>query len=135
MIQKILVECKIPAFILVDADPHGIEIMLTYRFGSCALAHTADQLASPDIVWLGVRPSDALLFNLDHEPLTKNDLQKMQNILKRSYIPSDIRNEISVLKIHNRKAEIEAFYKFSPSYLVDEFLRSMIKLSDAGGIV
>lgn len=34
LIRKIWDQLHIPILCLVDADPHGIEIMCTYRFGS-----------------------------------------------------------------------------------------------------
>lgn len=33
-LKKLWMVMSIPVFILVDADPHGINIMLNYRFGS-----------------------------------------------------------------------------------------------------
>lgn len=103
--------------------------MLTYRFGSCALAHTADHLASQEIKWIGVKPSDAVLFNTDHDQLTNNDKHKLKSMFDRPYITSDIRKELEVLSESNRKVEIESFYKFSSTYLVDEFLNGMFRLN------
>ncbi|KAL4236140.1 endodeoxyribonuclease [Mactra antiquata] len=48
----------IPILVLVDADPHGIEIMAVYKFGSKSLSYDTDYLAVPSIKWLGILPSD-----------------------------------------------------------------------------
>jgi len=32
--RKLAFDLQLPTFVLVDCDPHGVDIMLTYRFGS-----------------------------------------------------------------------------------------------------
>lgn len=34
MLKKVFDSHKLPIYVLTDGDPHGIEIMLTYRYGS-----------------------------------------------------------------------------------------------------
>lgn len=126
LIKRFLSEREIPAFILVDSDPHGIEIMFTYRFGSIALANDVESLAYPDLIWIGLKPSDAILFGIDHEPLSDNDTQKIKCMVSRPYISDAIKKEIDLMMKHNQKSEIEALYKLSPTYLVDEFLINSI---------
>jgi meiotic recombination protein SPO11 len=53
LLKRIQRELKIKMYILVDADPHGIEIMLTYKFGSISKIHNAEHLAVPSIEWIG----------------------------------------------------------------------------------
>lgn len=48
----------IPIFCLVDGDPRGIEIMCIYRFGSGNCAYDVKNLATPQMRWLGLFPSD-----------------------------------------------------------------------------
>ena len=42
-------ELSVPVFAFVDADPWGYEIMLTYRFGSVAMAWCCESVAVPAI--------------------------------------------------------------------------------------
>lgn len=42
-----------PMYIIVDADPHGIEIMCTYKYGSLNKVHNSEHLAVPSIEWIG----------------------------------------------------------------------------------
>ena len=42
-------ELSVPIFAFVDADPWGYEIMLTYRFGSVAMAWCCESVAVPAI--------------------------------------------------------------------------------------
>lgn len=54
LLKKISTELPLlPIYILVDADPHGVEIMCTYKFGSLTKIHNAEHLAVPKIEWIG----------------------------------------------------------------------------------
>ncbi|KAG8774083.1 endodeoxyribonuclease [Serendipita sp. 397] len=48
---------EIPIFAVVDADPYGVDILVTYAFGSRSLQHEREGLVSERLVWLGVKPS------------------------------------------------------------------------------
>ncbi len=53
-----MLRLRIPAFMVSDADPHGIAIFLTYKVGSRSLASQNHELAVPALRWLGIHPSD-----------------------------------------------------------------------------
>lgn len=53
LLNRLEKDLHIPIYILVDADPHGIEIMCTYKFGSLHLVHNSQQLAVKSIQWIG----------------------------------------------------------------------------------
>ncbi|KAG9069710.1 endodeoxyribonuclease [Linnemannia hyalina] len=59
---------EIPLVALMDCDPHGIEIYLTYRCGSINSAYENANLAVPALKCLGQFPSDWDLF-LDPRPI------------------------------------------------------------------
>ncbi|KAJ1969671.1 endodeoxyribonuclease [Dispira parvispora] len=48
----------VPIVALTDGDPHGIEILCTYKFGSKALGFDSAQLAIPTLRWLGIHRYD-----------------------------------------------------------------------------
>ncbi|XP_063701627.1 meiotic recombination protein SPO11 [Culicoides brevitarsis] len=125
-IVKYLIDTlHIPAYILVDADPHGIEIMFTYRFGSLALAHL-DQLAAPSIQWIGLRPSDIVELQIPSLSLTYEDIKKLDEMLERPYITEDLRSQLTEMRKTKKKAEIEALSTFSSTFLLDQYLPSAI---------
>ena len=79
---------NLQAFALVDADPHGFEIMVVYKYGSLALAHEPN-LAAPSLQWLGVLPSDIDKLKLPASSLirmTEFDLKKTKSMLNRLYM-------------------------------------------------
>ncbi|XP_038658855.1 meiotic recombination protein SPO11 isoform X4 [Scyliorhinus canicula] len=58
MLRKLWDVLHIPVFALMDADPHGIEIMCIYKYGSMSMSFDAHSLTVPIIGWLGLLPSD-----------------------------------------------------------------------------
>ncbi|XP_040132478.1 meiotic recombination protein SPO11 isoform X6 [Ictidomys tridecemlineatus] len=58
LVKKLWDSFHIPVFTLVDADPHGIEIMCIYKYGSRSMSFEAHNLTVPAMRWLGLLPSD-----------------------------------------------------------------------------
>ncbi|MCO5608454.1 hypothetical protein L7F22_062664 [Adiantum nelumboides] len=54
----------LPVFGLVDGDPYGLDILLTYTFGSLTMAYDTEALVTPSIHWLGVLLSDCEAFGV-----------------------------------------------------------------------
>ncbi|KAI0883115.1 DNA topoisomerase IV, alpha subunit [Annulohypoxylon maeteangense] len=50
---------RIPIYALVDFDPSGIDIMLTYKCGSRSLSHE-ENITTPGLSWLGPKGCDIL---------------------------------------------------------------------------
>ena len=110
---------------LVDFDPDGLAIMSTYKYGSKALAHETESLASPWVEWLGVRSSDIfkLLVQSDRRAtpfqvassmptLSLRDRNKGIRMLESGPCAEDggeqeWRRELQVMLMLNHKAEIE----------------------------
>ncbi|KAJ3058112.1 hypothetical protein HDU98_005798 [Podochytrium sp. JEL0797] len=81
---------------LFDCDPHGIEILLCYMFGSKKNAFESPHLAIPTLHWLGVTPSDLNAYShLFHAsspenllPMDLKDRKKALSLLKRANVKS-----------------------------------------------
>jgi meiotic recombination protein SPO11 len=117
---------KIPIFILVDADPYGIEIMCTYKFGSFSKIFNAEQFAVPSIRYIGMWPSDMDNMNCMVSDATPEDLKKTDEILERPYVCGRLREELFWLKTRKKKAEIECLYEQSMSYLFNNYIPTKI---------
>lgn len=99
---------QIPVICLTDGDPYGIEIMFSYKFGSLAMAFAGEPLAVPRLQWFGIKPSE---FRDDHHlhKLSQRDEAKLESLLKRPYISSELTEELEIMKNFGKKAEIEDF--------------------------
>lgn len=118
----------LPVYGLVDGDPHGLDILLTYRFGSLTMAYDAEALATPDIHWLGIHLSDCKTFDVPKNcllPLNSRDRQKAKAILKRSYLeycaPS-WRKQMENMLHQGVKLEVEAISASSSTFLTEYYL-------------
>lgn len=129
LVKKLIEFLNINAYILVDADPHGIEIMLTYKYGSLALCHIADELVASQIQWIGLKPTDVEELKVTTQSLNSDELKKTSNMLQRPYIDEKIRVQLETLERTKTKAEIESLYEFAPTYLVREFIPSLIEIN------
>nr|XP_023020213.1 uncharacterized protein LOC111508828 isoform X2 [Leptinotarsa decemlineata] len=111
-LRRLWVAMSIPVFILVDADPDGISIMLNYRFGSVN-AHVSHHLAVPKAKWLGVFPSELRNFSNNIQPLSEREVKLAEDLLKTPYMAEnpEIVRELKVLIEKKRKAGIEGLIK------------------------
>lgn len=123
MLKKIWESHKLPIYALTDADPHGIEIMLTYRHGSRAMSNVSDALAVPSIRWIGILPSDIQKFGIRSIPMTDQDRRKLENLMNRPGLSDAVYSELLCLQRNDVKAEIEGLSGSSSEYLIDVYLR------------
>lgn len=86
--------CSVPIFALVDADPHGLDILSVYRFGSSLQSHDADNLVTPRIQWLGLKGTEWEALGIDRDELlllTAKDRTKALAMLRRPALPDEWR--------------------------------------------
>ncbi|XP_066093324.1 meiotic recombination protein SPO11 isoform X2 [Saccopteryx bilineata] len=132
LVKKLWDTFHTPIFTLVDADPHGIEIMCIYKYGSMSMSFEAHNLTVPAIRWLGLLPSDIKRLNVPKDtliPLTKRDQMKLDSILKRPYITCQPfwRKEMEIMADSKMKAEIQALSFLSSDYLSRVYLPNKLR--------
>ncbi|CAH6776712.1 Spo11 [Phodopus roborovskii] len=132
LVKKLWDTFHIPVFTLVDADPHGIEIMCIYKYGSMSMSFEAHSLTVPAVRWLGLLPSDIKRLNIPKGsliPLTKRDQMKLDSILRRPYITYQPfwRKELEMMADSKMKAEIQALTFLSADYLSRVYLPNKLR--------
>ncbi|XP_050512363.1 MATH and LRR domain-containing protein PFE0570w isoform X2 [Diabrotica virgifera virgifera] len=122
-LRKLWTSMSLPVFILVDSDPHGIQIMLNYKFGSIKNAHLSRYLAVPKAKWIGVYPSEIHKFEITTQPLSDSDLSRINNLLRAHYMDDnpEIVAELKIMLQHKLKAGIEGLIK-NDVFLSDVYL-------------
>lgn len=109
---------SLEVFALVDMDPHGVEILATYRFGSVAMAWENHRLAVERAEWLGVKSGDLVeavaRSGGDGQVegvarLTARDRKKAVGMLGKAWmqVVPEWRSELQKMLFLNIKAEIE----------------------------
>ena len=73
-VKKLACQLSVPVVGLFDYNPHGLRILLTYKFGSMRMGLESHAFAVDNICWLGVHYDD--VFNTDKKCLVdENSLQ------------------------------------------------------------
>ncbi|KAI5634707.1 type IIB DNA topoisomerase domain-containing protein [Phthorimaea operculella] len=114
LLCRLCAELRLRALALVDADPHGFEIFLTYKYGSLAQSHLSSSLACSSLSLLGARHHDVMTLAPSEARLRLTDLdkRKLNSLLRRPYLDtptgSKIKEELSAMLASAVKAEIEA---------------------------
>nr|XP_049706650.1 meiotic recombination protein SPO11-like [Helicoverpa armigera]XP_049708259.1 meiotic recombination protein SPO11 [Helicoverpa armigera] len=135
LLCRLCSELRLRALALVDADPHGYEIFLTYKYGSLAQSHLSSSLACGSLVMLGARHSDVMTLAPTEArlPLTDLDKRKLVNLLKRQYLDTPvgirIKEELTAMLSSGTKAEIEALAPTTAA-LCDAYLPAKIIQND-----
>ncbi|XP_074537208.1 meiotic recombination protein SPO11 [Halichoeres trimaculatus] len=132
MVRKLWDTLHIPIFALVDADPHGIEIMCIYKYGSVAMSFEAHSLTVPSVMWLGLLPSDLQRLRVPEDtliPLTTRDQSKLSSLLQRPYLTSqpDWQREMELMQQSKVKAEIQSLAAIAPDFLTSIYLPNKLR--------
>lgn len=122
---------KIPVLALTDADPHGLEIVCNYKFGSYSSAYEGQHAVLPTIRWLGLLPSDVMRLSIPDTktlPHTISDVKKIESLLKRPYLKSRPAwiQQIELMRNTGKKAELESL-DTDGGYLVRSYLPNKLR--------
>mmetsp|Transcript_7038 Transcript_7038/g.28605 ORF Transcript_7038/g.28605 Transcript_7038/m.28605 type:complete len:384 (-) Transcript_7038:873-2024(-) len=88
-LSKLKRDLRVPVLALVDADPYGLKIISVYMQGSKNMAFDSANLTTPDIKWLGVRPSDLDKFQIPEQcrlDMSAKDIETGQHMLTEEFI-------------------------------------------------
>ena len=119
----------LPVLIITDCDPYGLEIFLTFTFGSLASCYCQEPLAAPLSWWLGVHPADMQDLDFPLQDFSTADRKRIIDITDREYIQSDpvLRRHVDLMWQLKVKAEIQqVFEEREPGYLVNTYLPGKI---------
>lgn len=134
-LARINTELKIPILGLVDSDPYGLKILSVYMSGSKNMSYDSASLTTPDIKWLGLRPSDLNKFDLPEQcrlDMTENDIKTGKEMMKEDFIMKNPEwmKELEIMVKTKKKAEIQALSSFGFQYITEEYLPRKIREGD-----
>jgi meiotic recombination protein SPO11 len=146
---------KIPVLGLFDADPYGLKILSVYMSGSKNMSYDSASLTTPDIKWLGVRPSDLNKYNIPPQcrtlisrfylhclcscsaifaglPMTEHDIKTGKELLQEDFIQKNPlwHAELDMMVRSHEKAEIQALSSFGFQYLTQVYLPLKLQEGD-----
>ncbi|XP_014213397.1 meiotic recombination protein SPO11-1 [Copidosoma floridanum] len=121
LVHLLSVRAHLPVYALVDANPHGLEIMCVYRFGTLNNWGYREQLLCPHMRWLGVHQNDLSRLDITKIKLTPRDQKKIKDMKTRSYIV-DCGLSIHLDAMRFGKAEIESVNKPIKRFLSEVYI-------------
>ena len=128
-------ELQLPVMAIMDSDPYGLDILRVYGLGSKALSYESYELATPDINWLGVRPSDLDKYNLPQNtrlPMSKMDISRAKIMMEEKFVkvrPEWVK-ELKIMIETKQKAEIQALASRGIKFFTEEYLPTKIETGD-----
>jgi meiotic recombination protein SPO11 len=134
-LRRMSQELDLPVFAVMDSDPYGLDILRVYGLGSKALSYESYELATPNIKWLGVRPSDLDKYNLPESTklnMSKADISRANAMMEERFIknrPEWIK-ELKLMVSTGKKAEIQALASRGIKFFTDEYLPTKIETGD-----
>ncbi|KAG2494044.1 hypothetical protein HYH03_007690 [Edaphochlamys debaryana] len=134
-LKKLKSTLKIPVLALVDSDPYGLKILSVYMKGSMNMSYDSSNLTTPDIKWLGVRPSDLDRFDIPQQcrlPMTEEDIKTGRRLLEEDFIKANPEwvKELELMLSSRVKAEIQALSSFGFQYLSQVYLPLKLQEGD-----
>eukprot|EP00039_Didymoeca_costata_P000017 m.43810 g.43810 ORF g.43810 m.43810 type:complete len:415 (+) comp10010_c0_seq1:111-1355(+) len=128
-------QLNIPILGLFDSDPYGLKIMSVYMSSSKNMSYDSAALATSDIRWLGVRPTDLNRYKIPQQcrlEMTAQDIKEGERLLKEDFVqknPAWVK-ELELMLKTKEKAEIQALSSFGFQYLTEDYLPKKIKNGD-----
>jgi len=134
-LSRITTELKIPVLGLVDSDPYGLKILSIYMSGSKNMSYDSASLTTPDIMWLGQRPSDINKHDLPDQcrlNVTANDIKTGEELMKEDFIMKNPKwlKELQIMIKTKKKAEIQALSSFGFQYITEVYLPRKLREGD-----
>ncbi len=131
LLKRLNSELGLPIVVFTDGDPWSYRIYASVAYGSIKSAHLSEYLATPSALFVGIRPSDILKYELPSDSLTDEDVRALNSILSDPRFDSDFwRREVKLQLELGRKSEQQALAKYGLSFVTDVYLPE--RLSELG---
>lgn len=127
---KLLSQCypNLPVYGLVDSDPHGIQILSTYKYGSAKMAHESASLAVERIQFLGV---SILEYNYGWIQYSTRDRVLAMSMLKKKWMQmADTalwRREIQLGLFLGKKAEMNIVASSDENLRISQYVKEKLR--------
>jgi meiotic recombination protein SPO11 len=134
-LRKLKDTLRIPVLCLVDSDPYGLKILSVYMSGSKSMSYDSASLTTPDIKWLGVRPSDLDKYGIPEQcrlAMSDGDIKTGQELLNEPFIKHNEAwvKELKIMLRTKVKAEIQSLSSFDFQYLTQNYLPRKLREGD-----
>lgn len=133
LLQRLSKEHNLPVYVFTDADGYGWYIYSVIKYGSMALAHTADRLGCPDAKFVGLTLTDVENYGLQKNTIKAEtvDLKRTKEIMGYAWFQTpEWQKELKLALDTQKKAEIEALSSKGLKFMTDKYLPEKIDKKD-----
>ncbi len=133
LLQRLSHEKKLPLYVVTDADGYGWYIYSVIKYGSMALAHTADRLGTPDAKFIGLTMTDVKNYGLEKNTIQAEavDLKRTKEIMGYEWFQHPLwQKELKLALDTQKKAEIEALSSKNLKFITKTYLPEKIGNKD-----
>ncbi|MDI6639193.1 MAG: DNA topoisomerase IV subunit A [Methanocellales archaeon] len=123
LMKRMSEELKLPVAVFTDGDPWSYRIFASVAYGSIKSAHLSEYMATPGAMFVGIRPSDIVNYELPTDKLTDQDIRALHSLLSDPRFETDFwQSEISLQLELNKKAEQQSLAKYGLDFVTDTYL-------------
>ncbi|HIH36555.1 MAG TPA: DNA topoisomerase IV subunit A [Methanocellales archaeon] len=123
LMKRISEELKLPVAVFTDGDPWSYRIFASVAYGSIKSAHLSEYMAAPAAMFVGIRPSDIINYELPNDKLTDQDIRALHSLLSDPRFDSEFwRSEVNLQLELNKKSEQQSLAKYGLDFVTDTYL-------------
>lgn len=131
LLQRLNTEHNLPILVLTDGDIYGFYIYSVIKFGSISLAHMAEEMAIPNVKFLGVTMDDIVKYDLKRHfiKLTDQDRSRIKQMQAYEWFAKhkDWQRQFKMMKEFDAKVEIQSLSSKGISFISEVYLPEKIK--------
>jgi len=131
LLQRLSTEHNLPIYVLADNDPWGWYIYSVLKFGSISLAHMADEMAIPNVKFIGITCDDVINFDLKRHfiKLTEQDTSRLKQMQNYEWFikHKGWQRQFKMMKDFGAKVEIQALSSKGISFISERYLPEKIR--------
>ncbi|MEM4637413.1 MAG: DNA topoisomerase IV subunit A [Candidatus Woesearchaeota archaeon] len=131
LLQRLSDEHKLPILVLTDGDIYGFYIYSVIKFGSISLAHMAEEMAIPEVKFLGITMDDIIKYDLKRHfiKLTDQDRARIKQMQNYEWFikHKDWQRQFKMMKEFDAKVEIQSLSSKGISFISEKYLPEKIK--------
>jgi DNA topoisomerase-6 subunit A len=131
LLQRLATEHKLPIYVLTDNDPWGIYIYSVLKHGSISLAHMSEEMAIPNVRFLGVTCDDVTKYKLERHyiKLTDQDTARLKQMAEYDWFKDhkEWQKQFKMMKTAGAKVEIQSLSARGITFISDVYLPEKIK--------
>ncbi|KAK9950570.1 hypothetical protein M0R45_006055 [Rubus argutus] len=119
------IKFELPVYGIFDCDPWGMQIYYNYSVGSVNMAYDCMNLTTPDMIMLGLLPTDLVIFNIEGVHLTSGGIKKVEDLMQQVYVQNDpgMAKELELMWTTEKKAGLHDIdSKYGNGFFAEYFL-------------